>query len=110
MNFREPLGKTPYGFGKSSGELISSQPGTTVPVLVLANIKANRHIRGIDRSEGAESSLHPLGHVMLDAAAYSQGKTAELEKHGRIKELTHTCDDVMRGTALDSSDGGRTDP
>ena len=76
----------------------------------MANIKADHRIRGIDRSEGAESFAHPHGCAVLNKVAHSEGKGSELEKHGCIKEFSHAGDDAMRGTALDPSDGGRANP
>jgi len=72
-------------------------------------IRADRYVRGIDRSEGAGSSTRPHGCAVLKVAIFSEGKTTEHKKHGCIKELTYTGDDAMRGTALDSSHGGGAD-
>ena len=46
---------------------------------------------------------------MLEGVTYSERKAAELEKHGGIKELTHTGDDAVRRTTLDPSDGSGAD-
>jgi len=78
-------------------------------VLRLINIRTDRYIRGIDRSEGAGLSACPHGRAALTIAAFSEGKTAEYEKHGCIKEFSLTGGDAMRGTALDSGYGCRAD-
>jgi len=51
----------------------------------------------------------PHGHAALKVATFSEGKTAEYEKHGCIKEFSLTGDDAMRGAALDPGYGCRAD-
>ena len=75
----------------------------------MVGISADRYIRGIDRSEGAESFARLHYYAVLEAVAHSEGKTPELQEHGCIEEFSYTCYDVVRRTALDPSDGGRAD-
>ena len=79
-------------------------------VLHSISISADRNGRGVDRSEGAEPRhLRPCGYAVLKIATFSEGKTTEHEKHGRIKESCDTSDDAVRGSTLDSGDGCRAD-
>jgi len=71
----------------------------------LITIRADRYIRGIDRSEGAGSPTRPHGYAILKMERFSERKTAEHKEHGCIKEFTHTSDYAMRGSTLDSSYG-----
>lgn len=80
-----------------------------ISVSYMINIRADGFIRGIDRSEGAKSSTHSRCDAALETTAHSEGKSSELKKHGCIKEFSYTCDDAVRRTALDPSDGSRAD-
>ena len=83
---------------------------TRSPVSHLIVIRTDQCVRGIDRSEGAGPSTRPRGYAALNVVAFSEGKAAEHEKHGCIKEFSYAGDNAVRGTALDSGHGGRADP
>jgi hypothetical protein len=101
------LERIPSGFGKSFGEL---GPKWTTLVPHWVDIRTDRNNRGIDRSEGTESRPPPPhGYAVLNAPTFSEGKITKHEEYGCIKEFGDTSDDVMRGTALDSSHGCRAD-
>ena len=74
-----------------------------VPRLIA--IRADRYIRGVDRSEGAGSPTRPHSSAALKIEISSERETVEHKEHGCIKEFTHTGDYAMRGSTLDSSYG-----
>jgi hypothetical protein len=78
-----------------------------VPRLII--IRADRYIRGVDRSEGAGSPTRLHGYAVLKIATFSERKTAEHKEHGCIKESAYTGDHAVRGSTLDSSYGGGVD-
>lgn len=75
----------------------------------LIAIRADRYVRGVDRSEGTGSFTRSHGPAPLSVAIFSEGKATEHKKHGCVKEFADACDDVVRGTTLDSGHGGRAD-